>query len=214
MKIHDISLALTPQTVTWESSEKGYNYHILHTLGENCPCNLSEQSYGSHTGTHLDAPLHFIENGKTVDQLDINTLVGAVELVDVPGNQPIDRTFLESAGLDLSLKRIIFRTENTRRDLMHSSQFHTDYVGVAPDASQWLVDNGYQLVGVDYLSVGPYHHGNIETHRILLEAGIIVLEGLVLNSVNPGKYLLAALPLKVTGVEGSPCRAVLIEGLT
>ena len=108
--------------------------------------------------------------------------------------------------------RVLFKTDNTQRGLLHDSQFHRDYVGVAPDAARWLVARGVRLVGVDYLSVGPYGDANTETHQILLRAGVVIVEGLVLGDVPAGTYTLAALPPKIRGAEGSPCRAVLMEG--
>ena len=129
-----------------------------------------------------------------------------------------DRTQITSADFERAqinpkTRRLVLKTDNTRRNLLPDRHFHTDYVGVAPSGAQWLVANGIRLIGVDYLSVGSYGPDNIETHQILLSAGLVIVEGLALSQVDPGTYFFMALPPKFVEIEGSPCRAVLIEGL-
>lgn len=210
MKIYDISVTTTPETITWEGTEKGQSVEWLAMVGPDSVASLSTQSFGSHTGTHLDAPLHFVPGGKSVEQLDLDALVGPVELVHVHGDV-IGAADLEAAKLPSDTRRVIFKTRNTDRGLMAGHEFARDYVGVGPDAAQWLVDRGYVLVGIDYLSVGPYGAANVATHRILLGAEVVLVEGLSLAHVAPGRYVIAVLPPKFAGVEGSPCRAILME---
>ncbi len=209
MTIHDISLTATPGMVTWENAEPALSLRWDSVIGAGSACNTSFLHGGSHTGTHLDAPLHFMPGGGCVPDLDLQTLIGPARVVEVFGHAQITAAALDAAAIPAGTERLLFKTDNTRRGLLHDPQFHPEYVGVAPDAALWLVGRGVRLVGVDYLSVGPYGPANVETHRTLLDAGVVVVEGLVLTDIAPGAYLFAALPPKVAGAEGSPCRAVL-----
>lgn len=214
MIIHDISVTTSPRSVTWEGKERGYSLAWDVQIGPDSACNVSTITDGAHTGTHLDAPLHFVAGGPSVEALDVQTLVGPAQVVEIYGRAVITAADLEAAGIAPGAERVLLKTANSRRRLLSDVEFHPDYVGVAPDAARWLVAQGVRLVGVDYLSVGPYGDANVETHRILLGAGVVVVETLRLEEVGPGGYLLAALPPKFEGAEGSPCRVVLIEGLT
>ena len=213
MKIYDITLTTSPQTLTWEGTEQGLSVKWAETLGAaGAVCNLSVFTLGTHTGTHLDAPLHFMPGGATVEALDVNVLVGPAQVVEVYGRDRITAADLAQAGIAPGTERVLFKTDNTRLGRLRDGVFHPDYVGVAPSGAEWLVTHGVRLVGVDYLSVGPYGPVNVETHRILLGAGVVVVETLVLDEVNAGAYTLVALPPKFAGLEGSPCRCLLIEG--
>lgn len=213
MKIHDISLTTSPRTLTWEGTEQGLSVQWVARLGEpGAVCNLSVFTNGTHTGTHLDAPLHFVPGGASVEALDVNVLVGPAQVVEIYRRDQITAADLAQAGIAPGTERVLFKTDNTRRGWLHDGVFHPDYVGVAPSGAQWLVTHGVRLVGVDYLSVGPYGPINVETHRILLGAGVVVVETLVLDEVGAGDYTLLALPPKFDGLEGSPCRCLLMEG--
>lgn len=212
MIIHDISLTTTARTVTWDGTEQGHSCTYPHRMADGEECNVSVLTQSVHTGTHLDAPLHFLHDGTSVEQLDLNTLVGPAQVVEIYHRAVIAAEDLESAGLPLGTTRVLFKTDNTRRGLLSALQFHTDYVGIDPGGAAWLVARGVTLVGIDYLSVGPYGDANGETHRILLGAGVVLVETLRLDGVKAGKYFLAALPPKFGGLEASPCRAILIEG--
>jgi len=213
MKIYDITLTTSPQTLTWEGTEQGFSVKWAETLGAaGAVCNLSVFTLGTHTGTHLDAPRHFMPGGATVEALDVNVLVGPAQVVEVYGRDRITAADLAQAGIAPGTERVLFKTDNTRLGRLRDGVFHPDYVGVAPSGAEWLVTHGVRLVGVDYLSVGPYGPVNVETHRILLGAGVVVVETLVLDEVNAGAYTLVALPPKFAGLEGSPCRCLLIEG--
>ena len=213
MKIYDITLTTSPWTLTWEGTEQGLSVKWAETMGTvGAACNLSVFTLGTHTGTHLDAPLHFVPGGATVEALDVNVLVGPAQVVEVYERDRITAADLAQAGIAPGTERVLFKTDNTRLGRLHDGVFHPDYVGVAPSGAEWLVTHGVRLVGVDYLSVGPYGPVNVETHRILLGAGVVVVETLVLDEVNAGAYTLVALPPKFAGLEGSPCRCLLIEG--
>jgi arylformamidase len=209
MTIYDISLTVTPGMVTWENTERGLSLEWAAQIGADSACNVSVISGGMHTGTHVDAPLHFVDGGGTIAHLDLDTLVGPATVVEIYGQSPLTADVLEAANLPLDKSRLVLKTDNTRRGLLHQSQFYTDYCAVAPSGAEWLVSQGVRLVGIDYLSIGPYGESNVETHRILLGAGVVIVEGLLLDAVTAGDYSLAALPPKVQGAEGSPCRAIL-----
>ena len=213
MKIYDITLTTSPWTLTWEGTEQGLSVKWAETMGTvGAACNLSVFTLGTHTGTHLDAPRHFMPGGATVEALDVNVLVGPAQVVEVYERDRITAADLAQAGIAPGTERVLFKTDNTRLGRLRDGVFHPDYVGVAPSGAEWLVTHGVRLVGVDYLSVGPYGPVNVETHRILLGAGVVVVETLVLDEVNAGAYTLVALPPKFAGLEGSPCRCLLIEG--
>ena len=213
MKIHDITLTTSTRTLTWEGTEQGFSVQWAETLGHSgAVCNLSVLTDGSHTGTHMDAPLHFVPGGATIEALDVNILVGPALVVEVFARSQVTAADLMQANIAAGTERVLFKTDNTRLGRLHDGVFHKDYVGIAPSAAEWLVTRGVRLVGVDYLSVGPYGPVNVETHRILLGAGVVVVESLVLDDVNAGAYTLIALPPKFAGLEGSPCRCLLIEG--
>jgi len=212
MKIYDISVTTSPQTVTWDNEEKPLSLEWMATTEQGDVCNGSILSGCSHMGTHLDAPLHFIHGGATVESLDLTALIGPAQVVEIFDRDQITAEDFESAGLAASVTRVLLKTNNTRRKLLRDPKFHPEYVGVAPSGAQWLVDHSISLVGLDYLSAGPYGALNVETHRILLGAGLVIVESLQLEDVAAGQYTLLALPPKLHGAEGSPCRAVLIEG--
>ena len=213
MKIHDISLMVTERTVTWDNKDQGFSKVWAAELGTSgAICNVSVLTTGSHTGTHLDAPLHFIPGGKSVDVLDLNILVGPAQVVEIFGRDQVTSADLQGAGILPGTERVLLKTDNTRLGRKGSPHFDEGYVGLAPSGAQWLVSHGVRLVGIDYLSIGPYGPVNTETHRIVLGAGMVVVETLVLDDIAPGKYTLIALPPNFQGLEGSPCRALLIEG--
>jgi arylformamidase len=211
MIIHDISLTVTPETVTWENSERAYSLEWVSTIGPDSVANVSIIEFGAHTGTHMDSPRHFMPDGKTIELLDVETLVGPAQLVEIYNRDNITAEDLGAANIEPGIERILFKTDNTKRKLVHDHQFHRDYVGVAPSGATWLVEHGIRLVGIDYCSIGQYGKENIATHRTLLGAGVVVIETLVLDNVEAGLYTLIAVPPKFSGAEGSPCRAILLQ---
>lgn len=172
--------------------------------------NVSRLCMGDHTGTHLDPPVHFIPGGKTVDQLDLDVLYGPARVVDFTRvEKAITAQDLAAAQLPPGVVRLLCKTRNS--ELWGRPGFQEDYVGVAWDAAQWLVDHHLRLVGIDYLSAETFHASEPKTHRTLLGAGVIIVEGLNLKAIAPGDYTLACLPLKIQNGDGGPGRAVLIE---
>src|SRR5712692_2712946 len=171
--------------------------------------NLSELCLGSHTGTHVDAPSHFIKGGKGIDRVDLERFLGPAYVADlrrVEGG--ISALDLAKARIPRGSRRVLLRTSNSR--WWHPARaFRTDFVYLAPDGADWLVDRGVQLVGIDYLSIEGYEIQGAPTHKRLLAAGIPILEGLDLYSVRPGRWQMAAFPLRITDGDAGLTRAVL-----
>ena len=170
---------------------------------------LSVFSMGAHSGTHIDAPMHFIADGIPIDQVALDPLMGAARVIDIADSvQAIDAAELNRHDWR-GVKRVLFRTRSTLRGWMDSSQFHRDFAYIAPDAAQLLVDSGVVLVGVDYISAEQFGAPAPRTHQILLGRGIPIVEGLDLRPVQAGDYDVIVLPIKVAGHEGAPARAIL-----
>ena len=173
------------------------------------PLTLSKFTMGAHSGTHVDAPLHFIPNGKTLDQIPLSTFIGPVRIIDCsPNALAVDAAELNKHQWR-GAKRIFFRTRNSRNHWMRDSQFHPDFTYVAPDAAQLLADAGVELVGIDYISMEKFKAEQPQTHRILLGKDIPIIEGLDLQDVTPGDYELMLLPIRVMGHEAAPVRALI-----
>ncbi|MFH1742948.1 MAG: cyclase family protein [bacterium] len=204
-KLIDITLTLSDKTPVWPG-DKRFKRTVLRTMTSGDDCTLSCLEMSSHNGTHIDAPLHFVDGGATVDRLDPEIFVGPVRVIEHDTEKHIEPSDLDRMALD-GVERVIFKTRNSR--LWNDSAFHEDYIGITAPAARVLVDLGLRLVGSDHLSVGPFGDEQEETHRILLGNGVVILEGLDLRNVEPGDYELIALPLKIAGGEGSPTRAVL-----
>lgn len=176
-------------------------------IDENCPARVSWLSLGAHTGTHLDAPAHFLADGKMVEGLRLDDLIGPAWICDTGDASIVDSVLLDRLSIPPNAARILFRTSNTRRSLMSESVFQTDYVALDLSGAEWLVARGVKLVGFDYLSVQAFHASD-ETHRCLLRADVVLVEGLDLSRVAEGWYELVCLPFLAQGIEGSPTRVV------
>ena len=169
---------------------------------------LTHLSVGAHTGTHLDAPRHFIPDAGLVTGLDLNALIGPALVVRYPGDGPIPASFFEAQNLPDPLPRLLLRCDRNAGALERET-FFEDYAGITPEAAEWLVRRGNRLVGTDYLSIGSFHTGNRETHITLLGTRVVIVEGLDLRDVDPGPYTLVCLPVALP-CDGAPCRAVLL----
>lgn len=173
--------------------------------------NVSHLSMNVHTGTHVDAPSHFIKGGTTVDALSLEALIGPAYVGYLPDVEQIFPTDLEGLEIPQQTKRLLLRTRNSQLWTQGAREFTPDYAALTPKAAEWIVKRGVWLVGVDYLSVQRFHDAEPTTHKVLLEAGVVILEGLNLSTIAPGSYQLLCLPLKLAGCEGAPARAVLVE---
>jgi arylformamidase len=166
---------------------------------------------GVHTGTHMDAPRHFIAKGKSIDQLPFDTSIGPARVIEIKDQVSIKPEELKQYNIKRG-ERILFKTVNSPR-CWQTDNFVNDFVYITRDAAQFLVDAGVILIGVDYLSVGspldPERKLRPDTHQILLGAGLWLIEGLNLSAISAGNYNLICLPLKLMDTEGSPVRAIL-----
>jgi arylformamidase len=169
--------------------------------------NLSAISMCLHTGTHVDAPLHYLRGGPGVAELPLDALAGPARVVGIRDPKAIRESALRPLGIRRG-ERILFRTRNSRR-CWRTAGFCRDYVHLALDAAVWLAERGIAAVGIDYLSIGAPDEQGDRVHRVLLEAGIGIIEGLDLSPAPPGRYELICLPLKMPGADGAPARAVL-----
>jgi arylformamidase len=181
----------------------------LKSIADGAHSNVSRLACSVHVGTHIDAPRHFIDGAKGVDKLPLNVLMGRAYVINLPEASVIDAAILESAGIPPRTRRVLFKTRNSRYWAMGERQFQKDFVAIDASGAQWLVRKRVQLVGVDYLSVAPFDHG-IQTHKILLGAGTVIVEGLNLSEVSQGRYKLYCLPIKLIGSDGAPARAILV----
>jgi arylformamidase len=202
----DISVPLYTGMVHWPDNPP---VEIVRTesMDSGNICNVSRLSMGAHTGTHMDAPLHFIRDGRSIDTMPIEATVGPARVLTISDPQAIKVYELEAYAIQPG-ERILFKTNNSA-GAWQSSTFVEDFVYISHEAAQYLAEKRVQTVGVDYLSVGGYRVDGPETHQALLSAGIWIIEGLNLANVQAGLYELICLPLKMVGAEGAPARAVL-----
>lgn len=171
--------------------------------------NVTELKMGTHTGTHLDAPRHFIDSQIGVDNVPLELLIGSAYVAEFKEKQHITAENLNAANIPPETSRLLLKTPNSRYWQTNPHQFQLDFVALAPSATTWLIEKGIKLVGIDYLSIEPYDTANYETHYRLLGEKIIIIEGLNLSAIEPGAYFLMALPLKLKNADGAPTRVVL-----
>lgn len=204
----DVSATLDPARTPVYQGDAPMKFEFLKNMQAGDNLTLSVYSMGAHSGTHIDAPMHFIRTGAAVDQITLEPLIGPVRIIEIPDSvQSIDAAELNRHDWKAA-KRVLFRTRSTVRGWMDSAAFHRDFAYVAPDAAQLLADAGVVLVGVDYISAEQFGAPTPRTHQILLGRGIPLVEGLDLRPAPAGDYDLIVLPLKVRGHEGAPARAI------
>lgn len=207
-RIFDISIAITAGGIVYPGNPP-IEVEAQQALARGDGANVSALSFGSHTATHVDAAKHFFDDGQTVDQLPLDRLVGPCVVIELDDTvMSIGRRELEAHDLE-GTKRVLFKTRNSRA-LQTKPEFVKGYTYIAPDAAEHLVSLGVELVGVDYLSVEQFRSGHHRTHRTLLGASVVIIEGLALAEVPPGRYQLICLPLKLRGLDAAPARAILI----
>jgi arylformamidase len=206
-QVYDITLTLAGDLPTFPG-EPGVTIEPVHRIASGGPANVSMVCMGTHTGTHLDAPLHFFDGGQTVADLPLDALLGPAVIVSIQVADAIRANDLARIDLPAGTQRVLFKTLNSA--LVRQSQFMRDFVYIDPSAAHWLVERGIRLVGVDYLSAEQFGRKPAETHLTLLGAGVVIVEGLDLLDVPAGQYDLICLPLKLPA-DGCPVRALLIE---
>ncbi len=205
----DISAPLSPGVTPVYEGNPPIEFTFTKDLNKGDALDLSLYSMGSHTGTHVDAPLHFLKGGATIDQVPLPQLVGPARVIDVDPRV----TAITASVLNMykwrDAKRILFRTRNSDNNWIVDPTFHRDFVYIAPDAAQLMADAGVELVGIDYLSIEQFGVPVAQAHINLLRRGCVIAEGLDLRRVEAGDYMLTILPLKILGHEAAPARAML-----
>lgn len=205
----DISVLVDPDNTPVYPGNAPPKFTSLLSFDKGDNLTLSALEMGNHTGTHIDAPLHFVKSGATIDQIPVSKLTGPALVIEVSRSA----TIVDAAELDRhewrGAKKILFKTRSSYDNFWADKEFHKDFVGIAPDAAQLLADAGVDLVGVDYLSVEQFGAPAPLAHRALLGKGIVVVEGLDLRNVSAGSYELVVLPLRLKGLEAAPARAIL-----
>jgi arylformamidase len=209
MRIYDISLPISESLVVWPG-DPPIRITQPHHLDRGDEATVTRLDMGAHTGTHVDAPAHFVPGGSGVDTLDLNVLVGPALIIDAREADALSAAVLETLPIPTGTERVLFRTRNSDLWARGEPEFHEDFVAITEDGARWLIERGVRLVGVDYLSVAPFD-AVTPTHRALLRAGVVAIEGLDLSGIGPGAYQLVCLPLKIVGTDGAPARAILIE---
>jgi arylformamidase len=203
----DVSVPLQSGMVHWPG-DPNVAFRRISEIGPGVDANVTVCDLPAHTGTHMDAPCHFLTGKSGIDQFPLDVGIGAAKVIRMDsGVKVIGRAELEGRGIGPG-ERVLFRTNNSD-ERWHDQPFRTDYVGINATGAEFLVQSGVALVGVDYLSVGVFKGDGADTHRILLGAGIWIVEGLALGSVPEGKYEMICLPLRIVGSDGSPARVAL-----
>jgi arylformamidase len=204
MKLIDVSVPLDAQLPTYPHNTP-FTLEPIKRLARGDSSNVSTLHMSAHTGTHVDAPRHFFDDGAGTEALPLELLIGRARVIDV-SSRAIGVEELDAIDLSDDI-RVLIKTRNSR--LWGSPEFHPDYVGVTESGAKHLVEHGIKVVGVDYLSVEQFHNPGAPAHHVLLGAGTIVIEGLDLRQVEPGIYEMFCLPLRVVGSDGAPARVVL-----
>ena len=176
-------------------------------IGLGHDCNLSHLAMGVHSGTHIDGPVHFIHEAAGVDEMPLAATMGPARVIEITHPRQVTADELRGHSLRAG-ERVLFRTSNSPR-CWQSDQFVEDFVYISEQAAGYLADTGVRTVGIDYLSVGGYHADGAKIHRILLAAGIWIIEGLDLTAVRAGQYEMICLPVKLHGSDGAPARVIL-----
>jgi len=205
----DATATLDPAGTPVYEGDAPMKFEFLKDMRKGDGFTLSVYSLGAHSGTHIDAPMHFLRDGAPIDRVAIEPLIGPARVIDIPDSvQAIDAAELNKHEWR-GVPRVIFRTRSALRGWMSSPTFHRDFAYIAPDAAQLLADAGVLLVGIDYISAEQFGAPAPRTHQILLGKGIPIVEGMSLDNVSAGDYDLVVLPMKVAGHEGAPARAIL-----
>ena len=208
MRIYDVSVPLREGMATYAGTEPGpvLRYHSLMSDGQSA--NVSELSLGSHTGTHVDSPHHFLDNGIGVDQMPVEHMVGPCYVAEFTGEGHITVADLQRAGIPEGTTRLLAKTTNGR--FCDDTKFHPEFVGFDDSAGDWLAER-FVVVGIDYMSIERFHSPTHAVHHALLSKGAVILEGLDLRAASPGEYFMVCAPINVVGADGAPARVYLMD---
>lgn len=207
MKIIDVSLSISHTTPTYPGDPEPMIKRVF-DIDKGDAANVSKIALSSHVATHIDAPLHFLKDGVSVDELPLETFIGRVKVFEMLEEDVITRALLEKKNIEYG-DRIFLKTKNS--EYLKQDEFYKDFVFLSPDAALYLVDKCVRIVGIDYLSIEKYNSEDYAVHKILLKNNIIIVEGLDLKDVDEGEYKYVCLPLKIKNCDGAPARVILIE---
>ena len=203
----DVSVPIRSGMLRWPN-DPSVEIRPIKALCNGDSCNLSRMTFGSHTGTHVDAPAHFVEGGRTLSEIPLEHFVGPATVFEIPSARSIGSSHLET--LDWTgVERVLFKTDNSAH--WNDGRFHEEFVYLEPEAGEFLVRRGVRLVGIDYLSIDPFRSDKHPAHFALLPHNVVVLEGLNLSRISPGRYHMAALPLNLRHADGAPTRVILMD---
>jgi arylformamidase len=198
---YDVSIPLRPEMTVWPG-DPPFELAPLDRIAQGNGCNTSRLTFSTHTGTHVDAPWHFEDGGRRLHEVDTSLFFGAALLIEA---LEADTMRAADLGPNPLPPRVLIKTRNA--EIPVNGPFREDYVALAPDAAERLVEENVRLVGVDYLSVAPFKQPGQETHHRLLRHEVLIVEGLCLHGFSKGIYSFTVLPLPVAGADGAPCRA-------
>lgn len=207
--IYDVSVPITNTMPVWPSDPPVKLTGRSHlSRDKSHTVRVTSIEMGSHTGTHIDAPWHFVEGGKFLHEVPLEVLVGPATIFEILGTRSIRLEHVERLALR-GVERVLFRTDNSSH--WNDGKFYEEFVYLEPDAARVLVDQGVKLVGIDYLSIDQYKSEKHPSHFVLLERNVVILEGLDLSRTPPGTYHLTALPLNLHSADGAPTRVILVD---
>src|SRR5262245_48371488 len=205
--IYDVTVPISNSMPVWPSDPPVKLTPQSHlSRDQSHTVRLTSIEMGSHTGTHIDAPWHFVSDGRRLSEISLEILVGPAMVVAIHNPVSITRADVENLPLK-GVERVLFKTENSKH--WNDGKFYENFVYLEPDAAQVLVNRGARLVGIDYFSIDKFHSEKHPTHFVLLERNVVILEGLNLSRVTPGPYRMTALPLNLQDVDGAPTRVIL-----
>jgi len=206
MTLFDITRSISSSTVVWAGDPQPIVERVLH-MDRGDPYNETHVQFSAHTATHVDAPLHFIPGGNSIDALPLEILTGPAWMAQFATGAQISAADLDAAGIPVGVLRLLLKTGAPP----HPTAFDPGFGALAPDGAEWCLRRGVRLVGIDTISIEGYasvYAGSV-VHRALLGAGVVVVENLDLEAVAPGAYRLTCLPLKLAGSDGAPARVIL-----
>ncbi|MDT7808650.1 MAG: arylformamidase [Acidobacteriota bacterium] len=211
MHIYDISVPIAPGETPTYPGDPGIEVESWNSISRGDAANVTLIKFGAHTGTHVDAPAHFIEGARGVVSLPLEVLVGESLVVEIPTDAHAVEERHVSASVPEGTARVLFKTRNSDFWDEPRGRFREDFTYIAPGAAHALIARGVRLVGIDYLSVEKFGSHDYETHRTLLSNGVVIVEGLDLRAVAAGRYELVCLPLKLAAGsgDGAPARTIL-----
>jgi arylformamidase len=207
--IYDVTIPITSQMPVWPGDppirltpKSHQSRDKTHTV------RLTAIEINSHTGTHMDAPFHMIDDGTRLEDFSLDVLTGRARVFEIPGVRSLHRAELERLDWN-GVERALFKTENSKH--WQDGKFYEEFVYLEPDGAEFLVQKGLRLVGIDYLSIDKFRSESHPTHFVLMKRNIVIVEGLNLNAVPPGDYTMVALPLNVQPADGAPARVILMS---